>query len=107
MKKYEKQQLDFFKAKLDILMPNVEKVELALGMQAGVLRGRVLTISQAAKVLGLSTDTLQDWLSDPDLPRLYVGRTNQPRLMVDSLLRYAQVRAANWYRYLSKDGEED
>jgi len=59
----------------------------------------LLTISKAAKLLGVSTDDVRELLLDPELPRMQFRHGRSIRLPQKALLDYVKKRSRDWFDY--------
>ena len=59
---------------------------------------KLLTISKAARMLGISSEDIKDLLLDPTLPRIVLGR-GRVRLPRQALLNYLDKRSNEWYNF--------
>lgn len=88
---------------LKSLIPYVEKyMELSryLWKDQG---NHLLSIPAAASLLGVSRETIDLWLLDPELPRVFVGTSKQVRLQQSDLLNYLNDKAKHWYTEAPRD----
>ncbi|TGD17557.1 DNA-binding protein [Levilactobacillus suantsaiihabitans] len=60
---------------------------------------RLLTISKAADMLGISPDNVKELLLDPELPRMKFDHGKRVRLPQNELLEYVKKRSRNWFDY--------
>ncbi|WP_179394707.1 helix-turn-helix domain-containing protein [Lacticaseibacillus absianus] len=59
---------------------------------------RLLTINEAARLLNISRQSFEDWMLDPSLPRIVVGRSGtQLRIPKRGLLEYVRIRSERWF----------
>jgi excisionase family DNA binding protein len=72
---------------------NYEKFNLKLD------KFELLSIPQVAKLLNVKRETIEIWLQDPAVPRLFVGRSKQVRLPKKQFLDYLTNRAMDWPQY--------
>ncbi|MFT8393767.1 MAG: excisionase family DNA-binding protein [Liquorilactobacillus ghanensis] len=72
---------------------NYEKLDLKLD------KFELLSIPQVAKLLNVKRETIEIWLQDPGVPRLFVGRSKQVRLPKKQFLDYLANRAKDWPQY--------
>lgn len=63
------------------------------------LCSKLLTVREAADLLGISMESVRDFLNDPTLGRIFVGSSNQVRIPTKSLIDYIDERASNWPQY--------
>lgn len=59
----------------------------------------LLTIPKAAELLGVSRNSIEDMLKDPDFPRIFIGVSNQTRIPAKAMIDYVNKRALNWPQY--------
>ena len=64
------------------------------------MNDNILTINGAAKLLGVRRSVIEELLEDPKLPRLFVGTSQQVRLVQSQLITYIRERGINWYDYV-------
>ncbi|WP_010688261.1 hypothetical protein [Ligilactobacillus animalis] len=64
------------------------------------MNDKILTINGAAKLLGVRRSVIEELLEDPKLPRLFVGTSQQVRLVQSQLITYIRERGINWYDYV-------
>lgn len=60
---------------------------------------KLLTVPGVMRLLKVNRNTVQEWLLDPALPRLYVGKSQQPRILNSDLQQYLRNRSRNWASY--------
>lgn len=60
---------------------------------------KLLTVPDVMRLLKVNRRTVQEWLLDPSLPRLYVGKSQQPRILHSDLQQYLRNRSRNWASY--------
>ena len=65
-----------------------------------MINDKILTINEASKLLGVRRSIVEELLNDPQLPRLFVGESQQVRLLQRQLLEYVKKRAENWFEYV-------
>ena len=65
-----------------------------------MINDKILTINEASKLLGVRRSIVEELLNDPQLPRLFVGESQQVRLLPSQLLEYVKKRAENWFEYV-------
>lgn len=65
-----------------------------------MINDKILTINEASKLLGVRRSIVEELLNDPQLPRLFVGESQQVRLLQSQLLEYVKKRAENWVEYV-------
>lgn len=59
----------------------------------------LISIPKAAKMLSVKRETVEIWLQDPEVPRLFVGRSKQVRLPQKQFFEYLDSRAKGWPQY--------
>ncbi|WP_057875302.1 excisionase family DNA-binding protein [Liquorilactobacillus aquaticus] len=60
---------------------------------------QLLSIPQTARLLNVKRETIEMWLQDPEVPRLFVGRSKQVRLPQKQFFEYLDSRAKDWPQY--------
>ncbi|MCW0154062.1 helix-turn-helix domain-containing protein [Lactiplantibacillus plantarum] len=87
-----KQQLQ----RLKNLAPLVQ--EYIVLLQLGISdKGLLLSIPEAARILGTDRSTVELLLNNPDLPRMVVGRSKQVRIPVNGLLAFVNKTSKAWF----------
>lgn len=59
----------------------------------------LISIPQAARIIGGKRETIEQWLEDPDLGRIYVGSSCQVRFIRYEFVEYVKNRAKNWHKF--------
>ncbi|MFT9412282.1 hypothetical protein [Liquorilactobacillus hordei] len=59
----------------------------------------LISIPQATRIIGGKRETIEEWLKDPELGRIYVGSSCQVRFIRYEFVKYVKNRAKNWYKF--------
>lgn len=59
----------------------------------------LISIPQAARIIGGKRETIEQWLKDPELGRIYVGSSCQVRFIRYEFVEYVKNRAKNWHKF--------
>jgi len=62
----------------------------------------LLSIPSAARQIHVSREIIDEWLQDPNLKRITIGKSAQIRIRRQDLFDYLHYRADHWMDYQSQ-----